>query len=309
MRLSILGGYLGAGKSTWLRHQLHVGLFERSHVIVNEAAEIPIDHLLLGKAGELTVLAGGCCCCTGADAFVKALRDLCNKQSADTTNPLDHILLETSGLADPSAIAALLQSDPVLARRIALAEIRVVVDAVHGASHLMQDSLSLKQIESADELVITKIDLVTNLALSQLVSTLRRINPVALLIATNRGDTVVLDYDSSVEPLRLPEVMANNRPMTAERVDFGRDVSWAELSVWLSALLHVHGEDLVRVKGCIRTPAGRLLIQSVKRHVQSPEILPEEKNDVTNDNVLVFIGRGACAQTLSNSILRLQRES
>ena len=65
MRLSILGGYLGSGKTTWLRHQLHEGVFNDAFVIVNEAAETPVDDALLQNSSKLAVLAGGCACCTG----------------------------------------------------------------------------------------------------------------------------------------------------------------------------------------------------------------------------------------------------
>ena len=59
MRLTVLGGYLGSGKTTWLRHQLHVGGFGPVHVIVNEAAETGVDDVLLAAASGLTLLAGG----------------------------------------------------------------------------------------------------------------------------------------------------------------------------------------------------------------------------------------------------------
>ena len=62
MRLTVLGGYLGSGKTTWLRHQLHEGKFHNAHVIVNEAAETPVDDALLGQSRRLSVLAGGCVC-------------------------------------------------------------------------------------------------------------------------------------------------------------------------------------------------------------------------------------------------------
>jgi G3E family GTPase len=72
--LIILGGWLGAGKTTWLRHQLHAGL--QAHVIVNEAAGVAVDDALLSQAKGVTVLAGGCACCNGRDDLVAALRSL-----------------------------------------------------------------------------------------------------------------------------------------------------------------------------------------------------------------------------------------
>ena len=62
--------------------------------------------------------------------------------------------------------------------------------------------------------------------------------------------------------------------------------------MWLSALLHVRGDDIMRVKGVMRTPAGRLLLQSVRKVVQSPELLPDDGQADGRDNSIVVIGRG-----------------
>ena len=85
------------------------------------------------------------------------------------------------------------------------------------------------------------------------------------------------------------------------RVDPGID--WSAFTLWLSALLHARGDDLVRVKGVIRTPAGRLLLQTVRRVVQSPEILPDQ-TDTGQDDSIVFIGRGYRPADLERSLHR-----
>ena len=71
MRMTVLGGYLGSGKTTWLRHQLHHGQFKDAFVIVNEAAETPVDDAFLGACPKLAVLAGGCVCCQARREFVQ----------------------------------------------------------------------------------------------------------------------------------------------------------------------------------------------------------------------------------------------
>ena len=71
--------------------------------------------------------------------------------------------------------------------------------------------------------------------------------------------------------------------------------------MWLSALLHARGDDIVRVKGVVRTPAGRLLLQTVRKIVQSPEILPEQ-GDQREDNMIVLIGRGYTESQLRRSL-------
>lgn len=289
--LTILGGYLGSGKTTWLRHQLHMGA--RPHVIINEASEMPIDDLLLQGANGLTVLAGGCACCMGQSALIAALRGLCDQSSGGANIP--EITLETSGLADPGSIATAIQNDPVLTHHLRLTRIIVMVDAVHGLTQLASDPLGRAQISAADHLILTKTD---SPDLARLQATLRFLNPAATLTASAYGS-----------PIQLPDLPAAAKPLT----DFGTDApcitamkltlpstDWAALSLWLSALLHVHGDKLLRVKGTVQTPAGRLLIQGVRRVVQPPEILP----DCASDNALVFIGHGIHQAQLHQSLTR-----
>ena len=80
-------------------------------------------------------------------------------------------------------------------------------------------------------------------------------------------------------------------------------IDWTAFTVWLSALLHARGDDVVRVKGVVRTPAGRLLLQSVRKVVQSPEILPPQEDDPgREDNTIVVIGRGYRGEDLRRSL-------
>ncbi|MDO8882913.1 MAG: GTP-binding protein [Pseudotabrizicola sp.] len=140
--LTALGGWLGAGKTTWLRHQLHAGL--QAHVIVNEAAGIAVDDALLSQAHGLTVLAGGCACCDGRAELVAALRHLADRHSTGEAVP--EIILETRGLADPAAIITAITDDPLLARHFRLTGTTVLVDAANGAAELCPGTLVIHQI-------------------------------------------------------------------------------------------------------------------------------------------------------------------
>ena len=294
IRLTILCGYLGSGKTTWLRHQLHIGA--RPHVIINEAAEMPVDDLLLAGANGLTVLAGGCACCTGRPALIAALRELCDQRSAGAHIP--EIILETSGLADPGAIATAIQNDPVLTHHLRLSRIIVLVDALHGLVQLASDPLGRAQISAADHLILTKTD---STDAAQLQATLRHLNPAAPLSASAFGSPTPLpDYPAGTAPLTA---FGNDTPpITATKLSLPQ-LDWAGLSLWLSALLHVHGDKLVRVKGTVQTPAGRLLIQAVRRTVQPPEILPASPHE----NALVFIGHSISHDQLAASLARFTR--
>lgn len=317
LRLTILGGYLGSGKTTWLRHQLHVGAFgPRVHVVVNEAAEVPVDDALLVGAEGMTLLAGGCCCCAGRDALIAALRDLCDARSrlsADAPR-LERIVLETSGLADPGAIVAAVQADPVLINHIVVDGTIVAVDALHALAQLATEPLGRRQVGAADRLVLTKTDACDPATLSTLRATLATLNGHATLTAAVLGEEVALpppDPDAAPAPLPALSDEDLRGPIAPTQVAIPEGMDWSAFTLWLSALLHARGDDLVRVKGVVRTPAGRLLLQTVRKVVQSPEILPEQgpgqapaQHGHAIDNHIVFIGRGYRPQDLGRSLHR-----
>jgi len=304
--LTIIGGFLGAGKSTWLRHHLHEGRFGRVYLLVNEAAQTPVDHLLLSRADHLELLTGGCACCQGRSALTEALRRICQAYDASNQSAFTHILLETSGLADPANIAALCARDPLLARRLTLESVIVLVDAMHAAEQLGEEMLARHQVQAASHLVITKADAVPSDTLARLVATLQRLNPTADIQAAECGVPYPLPPTTGATPYDLsPASDLSDAPITPCHLDVGAQGDWADLSVWLSALLAARGRDIVRVKGVVATPSGRLLLQSVRQIVQPPEILPAADADggapALQDNRLILLGRDMDEERLQRS--------
>lgn len=306
IRLTVLGGFLGSGKTTWLRHQLHLGSMRDAWVIVNEAAEVSVDDALLARSLRLSVLAGGCACCDGRNGLIEILRGICDRRvsSDDPAERADHIVLETSGLADPEPIIEAIRTDPILVHHIIVGEIVVAVDALHGLAQLKREPLGRRQAEAADRLVVTKVDEAEESAVKQLVATLRVLNPGAGVSGAVMGSDAELPDAAQGPAEALPELaMADSGPILAARLDLDPSIDWTAFSVWLSALLHARGEDVMRMKGVVRTPAGRLLLQSVRKVVQSPEILPErEASGRGEDNSIMFIGRGFSAESLRRSL-------
>lgn len=307
LRMTLLGGFLGSGKTTWLRHQLHEGRFQNAYIVVNEAAEMPVDDALLGKARRLIVLSGGCACCEGKQALLQALRSICNERSSLTQDRPEEIVLETSGLADPGSIADAIRNDVMLGFHIILSDIIVASDALHGLAQLAGDRLARQQIEVAGRIIITKVDQSKQEDLRLQIATLRQLNPEALISGTANGNVADLPPVGGIKPLELPDTCERAAIFpTVLKVEEPAD--WTALTVWLSALLHARGNDVVRVKGVIRTPAGRLLLQSVRKVMQSPEILPEQSADGgRKDNTLVVIGSGYAPEDLKLSLLAFVR--
>ncbi|MDA0186550.1 MAG: GTP-binding protein [Proteobacteria bacterium] len=291
--LTILGGWLGAGKTTWLRHQLHEGL--HAHVMVNEAAGVAVDDALLSHAQGVTVLAGGCACCDGLHHLVAALRALADRRSSGEAVP--EIILETSGLADPATIITALTDDPILARHFRLTGTTVLVDAANGAAELAAGTLAIAQIRAATALILTKTDAAPPVATARLAATLAALNPLATLSAAVAGIAVSLS-DVVADPLPLGQTM---RAVTAITLPIPKSSDWASLSLWLSALLHAHGDRLIRLKGVVQTPAGRLLIQTVRKTVQPPEMLPD---GLGTDDILAVIGENPDVAVVQASLAR-----
>lgn len=305
--MTILGGYLGSGKTTWLRHQLHAGEFADALVIVNEAAATPVDDALLQQSSVIEVLPGGCCCCEGLGALLKLLSGICDKRSRVSSSEmrLQRIVLETSGLADPAPIVEAIRSDKMLVHHIAVHEVIVVADALHAESQLNTEPLGRRQLEIADRLVISKLDCSADAENARLIATLHQVNPGAAISGSVRGSAWPLPPIDGAEPFPLVQLLGTSAkpPPFPARIRLGGDIEWTIFSVWLSALLHARGDDVVRVKGVVRTEAGRLLVQAVRRIVQSPEILPpQDEEHLRDDNTIVIIGRGYEAGDLTRSL-------
>ena len=301
MRLTVLGGFLGAGKSTWLRHHLSSGVFDGACVVVNEAAATPIDDLLLSGAGHLEVLAGGCACCARRTELLALMRRLCGEPGS----AVERIVIETSGLADPQAIVQAIKDDPILAAAIEIGEVVVLLDARHGLDVLRREPLARRQVAGADCLILTKLDAVDAATTQRLAACLDWLNPMAPRFGAISGAETALPPNDGALAAQPPDCMPDHEgaPLRAAEVTL-RGADWSMFSLWLSALLYARGSDIARVKGVIGTPAGRLLVQAVQGAVQAAAILPGPT--ATGDGTIVVIGRGFAGDDLQRSFERFK---
>ncbi|KAG1898155.1 CobW domain-containing protein [Suillus fuscotomentosus] len=200
---TIISGFLGAGKSTLLRRILTEHHGYRIAVIMNEfgdtssieAKTINIsseDDPTAEKSQELLELANGCLCCSIKDAGVAAIEKLMQRKGA-----FDHILLETTGLADPGPIASMFWLNEEyatgLGRHISLDGVICVVDAVFGQQQMEEDHSvdgvgeSLRQIACSDVILLNKVDLTSEEQLRSIEELIQRVNPSAPIHRTIRG--------------------------------------------------------------------------------------------------------------------------
>jgi G3E family GTPase len=186
--VSVLTGFLGSGKTTLLSHLVRHPGMANTAVIINEFGEIGLDHLLVAKSSENTILLNsGCLCCTVRGDLIDTLRDLFLKRVRGEIPEFDRVVIETTGLADPAPVLHTLMNDPLIAARFRLDGVISTVDAVNGADQLNRHDESVKQAAVADRIVLTKTDIASAQAIEDLESRLKALNPAAPVLRAVQG--------------------------------------------------------------------------------------------------------------------------
>src|SRR5919206_1326497 len=187
--ITIVTGFLGSGKTTLLRRLLASPGMRDTAVLVNEFGEVGLDHHLVQRLDEQTVLLGhGCVCCTVRHDLVQALTTLLDRDQRGLIAPLRRVMIETTGLADPAPLVFTVVTDPMLQHHFRIDHVVTTVDAVNGPLHLDRHPVSRKQVALADEIIITKTDLALPDTVAALGERLRMYNPTARMTAAVLGD-------------------------------------------------------------------------------------------------------------------------
>src|ERR1700676_199639 len=154
--VSVLTGFLGAGKTTLVNHILREQSEYKFGLIINEIGEIGIDgQLVQAETEDVVEMSNGCICCTIRKDLVKGIQKLLKKQD------LDYILIETTGIADPGPVAQTFLNISQLQQYARLDSIITVVDAEHLATQLRETEVAREQIALADFILLNKVDLIS----------------------------------------------------------------------------------------------------------------------------------------------------
>ncbi len=182
--ITILTGFLGSGKTTLLNRALRDPAMANTAVVINEFGEMSLDHALAAESDDtIMVLENGCLCCTVFGDLVTTLNNLYHAREAGEIPRFDHVVIETSGLADPAPLIQAFLSDPTLAGLYRIGTVVATVDAVNGPETLDNHVESVRQVALAEHILITKLDLIdkaeAKAAEAALTQRLRRLNPAA----------------------------------------------------------------------------------------------------------------------------------
>jgi G3E family GTPase len=254
----VLTGGLGSGKTTLLNAALRAGLGVGTAIVVNEFGAIALDQLFVQARSEDTmVLKGGCVCCTLRSDLVATLMHVLTLRPA--TASFERILIETSGLADAVPILRTLRSDPRLSVRFRIGAVACTIDVIDGPPGRRSREAS-NQITAADVVVITKRDLASTEFVAIVEEQISALNPLAESIpATGSALNEWLrawERQKQHPPAAYRLGERADMPSAAERVrsvviSTDASLSWPRFAVWLTLLLFVHGERILRLKGIL----------------------------------------------------------
>jgi G3E family GTPase len=293
--VTILTGFLGAGKTTLLNYILTERHGHRIAVIENEFGEINIDsELVLSSDEEIFELTNGCVCCV-ATARADLLRIL--EKLLARRERLDHILVETSGLADPSPVAQTFFVDPV-AGGVSLDAIVTLVDAKHAAADVGLNQQAVDQIVIADRIMVNKVDLVGEGELAELEKRVRALNATAPILYSSHAKVELENilgigaFSSQRASFSLDEHEHSHDPaLESASFVFERPFDRAKLEDWVQALVAERGDDIWRMKGIVAlaNEPRRHVLQGVRRMT---DLKPADAWGAEKPlSKLVFIGR------------------
>jgi len=293
--VNVITGFLGSGKTTLLQRLLGSPDMADTAVLINEFGDVALDHHLLMRVDENTaVLNSGCICCTIREDLVQAIRSLFSRRERGEIPRFRRLVIETSGLADPATIAYTVLSHPVIQHHFRLGNAVTTVDAVNGGVQLVSFPEALRQAAMADRIVLTKSDLAEAEACTALRARLGTINPSAPILdawtdPVEPGPLLVDDlYDAKAregEARRWTQAEGGHAGLVAHphtegvasfSLAFDEPLNWSAFGIWLTMLLHRHGECVLRVKGVLALAGADLpvAIHGVQHIVHPPVHLP-----------------------------------
>jgi G3E family GTPase len=292
--VTVVTGFLGAGKTTLLRRFLNTPEGAGTAVVVNEFGATGIDDALIRESADETVLLGnGCLCCITRSDLQLALRRMVMERERGDIRNFRRIVIETSGLADPSPILQTFATDRALGDVFHVEVVVTVVDAATGLDTLSWSAEARKQVILADRLIVTKTD-IAGQASDPLMARLRSLNA---------GAEILIAVSGELDPTRFTEAETaarNGFVAEAEHSDgIGSFVlnettpmPWTVFSRAMETLIALRGPDLLRVKGFLDVEGcnGPVVVQFVQHLAHVPVEL-EVWPDGNRRSRVVFITR------------------
>ena len=315
--VTIFTGFLGSGKTTLLNRVLKDPLLTDTAVIVNEFGEVGIDNLLVEQADDGVIeLSNGCLCCTMRGQLVDSLASLVDRLQTGRIKSLKHVVIETTGLADPAPILQALLGHPAMVQSFVIDGVITTVDAINGLETLARHKEARNQVAFADRIVLTKTDLVADKKnLEPLTSELGKLNSTAEILYSDAAhcppsalvNIGVFDLNKKAPDIKNwlgqeehehhhhhHDVNRHSDTIHAFSLTHDRPVPYFALEAFIDLLRANHGAQMLRMKGIVELeedPSRPVVIHGVQTLFHPPVRLSGWPND-RHETRLVMITDG-----------------
>ncbi|MCK3684321.1 GTP-binding protein [Maribellus sp. YY47] len=249
--VTVITGFLGAGKTTFINQLLQKYPERKFALVENEFGDVAIDTKLIKgvDASQMFELKQGCICCTITDEYELVLQEL-----ADRFPDVEHLLIETTGVADPAPVIQPFFSDERLKEIYAFNGTICLVDALH-FDEIPEKEISLKQLAVADLILINKSNELTKGQHEAFLKEIGKLNPFARMIPTAYGNANDVELDKVMQKIRtafdfvhFPSV---HQHIETKLMEFGTPIPKEEFLRWFSYLMDVNKRLIYRTKGVL----------------------------------------------------------
>ncbi|MCL3778809.1 GTP-binding protein [Prolixibacteraceae bacterium JC049] len=317
--VTIITGFLGAGKTTLLNQIIKKHTAKKFVIFENEFGSENIDSELIYKTegGNIYELSNGCICCSITNEFGLMINSLLlsNKQ-------FNHLLIETTGIADPASIQEFFVSGERIRSKFYVDSTIALIDGENFFDLLTDRSEVRQQLVLADQVIVNKMDRIDDLKKEQLDQKLRLLNPTARIYYTQfaqlNGINLLDNHFNTAEKVEQltynhfktvqlvnDEKASKHEAITTCTISFKGDFEEERFRFWMDYFLKFNSSNLYRMKGiiCIKNEPQKMIFQSVKGYFTLEE--GNYWNDTPRENKIVLIGKNINKEEIEKSLKQI----
>ncbi len=280
--ITVLTGFLGSGKTTILTSLIKQKQMANAAIIINEFGEVGLDHDLIETTDENVIeLQNGCICCTIQGDLKTTLLNLLKKMEKGEILPFNHVIIETTGLADPVPIIHTLMTSLDLQRIYSIDGVITVVDSINGEATYNSHEEAVKQTAFADIIILSKTDIAESGTVNSLIKRIKAINPKVTIIKSDKNSLPVSkllglnDYNPQNKDWNVKEWLEIEKNKSSNDLHNHHDhhhehnvnrhgdeietfamvtsqpTSMTSVNFFLELLMSQMGENILRIKGIL----------------------------------------------------------
>ena len=330
--ITVLTGFLGSGKTTILSSLIKQKQMANAAIIINEFGEVGLDHDLIETTDENVIeLQNGCICCTIQGDLKTTLLNLLKKMEKGDVSPFNHVIIETTGLADPVPIIHTLMTSLDLQRIYSIDGVITVVDSINGEPTYNAHEEAVKQTAFADRIILSKTDIADKRTVDSLTKRIKAINPKVTIIKSDKNSLPVSkllglnDYNPQNKDWNVKEWLEIEKNKSSNDLHNHHDhhhehnvnrhgdgietfamvssqpVSMTSVNFFLELLMSQMGEDILRIKGILNIKGeNRPAVIHGVQHIFHPLEWLEKWPSNDKKSRLVFITKNINKNTIDD---------